>query len=124
MILNRIIGSSRNHLCNLRPFVAHSQMRVVDYFVLFFRPSCFLDRWIEMIMPPTRKEDGEKSDMDLLEKRRGGGQGTLAVFRVAYKRSQQQKITIDNPPLSALLSNPPWQMLRDRRPSLWSKSVH
>ena len=54
MVLNRVICSARNELCDLSPFISDSLVRVDDEAVLFFCPFIAVDPWIQVVMPPVK----------------------------------------------------------------------
>jgi len=52
MILDRVIGSPREELGNVRPLVAVFRVRGEDNFVLLAGPGGLANAWIEMVVPP------------------------------------------------------------------------
>ena len=53
MVLDMVVGASREKLCNLRPSI--TQLFVSLYYQVIFLlcPLVFLDIWVQMIVPPS-----------------------------------------------------------------------
>lgn len=52
MVLDRIVGATRQQFGYLCPLITPLQVRLVDDVVLLFRPRGFLDVGIQVIVPP------------------------------------------------------------------------
>ena len=90
-------------------------MRVKDGAVLFFRPRCFLDVRVEVVVPSAPPKGKPADSVTTSETELGAAHGSI------YGPEPSAHHVLATAPFTALLANPALQVSRNNRPPLWAE---